>query len=82
MTRVETLVLFLILEEMFQFFTIKNNVCSRFVVCGLYYVEVVFLYSHCLLFYFFNDKWVLNLSVLTDAFHTSIAITMCFVFSI
>ena len=41
MTRVKTLVLFLILEEMFQFFTIENNVCSRFVVCGLYYVEVV-----------------------------------------
>ena len=37
--RVDILVLFLILEEI-QFFTIENNVCSEFVIYGLYYVEV------------------------------------------
>ena len=35
----DILVLFLILEEI-QFFTIENNVCSEFVIYGLYYVEV------------------------------------------
>ena len=46
MTRVKTLVLFLILEEMFQFFTIENNVCCRLITHGLYYVEVGSFYAH------------------------------------
>ena len=36
----DTLVLFLILGECFQFFSIENNVCHRLIIYGLYYVEV------------------------------------------
>ena len=29
----------------FQFFTIENNVCCRFIIYGLYYIEVGFIYA-------------------------------------
>ena len=45
--------------ECFQFFTIENNVCYRFIIYGLYYVEVGSFYAHFLKS--FNHKWVLNL---------------------
>ena len=56
--KVDTLVLFLILGEMLSFFTIKNNVCCRLILYGLYYVEVGSFYAHFLKS--FNHKWVLN----------------------
>ena len=40
--------LFLISGECFQFFTIKNNVCCRLIIHGLYYVEVDFFSAHFL----------------------------------
>ena len=52
----DNLVLFLILGECFQFFTIKN-VCYRLIIYGLYYVEVDSFYAH--FFKRFNHKWVL-----------------------
>ena len=54
----DTLVLFLILGECFQFFTIENNVCCRLIIYGLYYVEIGSFYAHFLKS--FNHKWVLN----------------------
>ena len=42
----------------FQFFTIENNLCCKFIIYGLYYVEVGSFYSHFLKS--FNHKWVLN----------------------
>ena len=54
----DTLVLFLILRECFQFFTIENNVCCRLIIYGLYYVEVSSFYAHILKAV--NHKWVLN----------------------
>ena len=53
MTRVGTLVLFLILEEILQFFTVENNVCSGFVIYGLYYVKVCSFYAYFLESFFF-----------------------------
>ena len=47
MVRVDTFVLFLILEEI-QFFTIENNVYCGFARYGLYYVELCPLYAHLL----------------------------------
>ena len=44
--KVDTLVLFLILGEYFQFFTIENNVCCRLIIYGLCYVEVDSFYAH------------------------------------
>ena len=41
MVKMDTLVLFLILGESFQFFTIKNNVCCRLIIYGLYYVDYI-----------------------------------------
>ena len=58
MVKVDTLVLFLILGECFQFFTIENNGCCRYIIYGLYYVEVGSFYVHLLKN--FNHKWVLN----------------------
>ena len=40
MVKVGTLVLFLTLEESFQFFTIEDNVCCGLVIYSFYYVEV------------------------------------------
>ena len=54
----DTLVLFLILGECFQFLTIENNVCSRLIIYGLYYVEVGSFYAHFLKS--FNHKRMLN----------------------
>ena len=56
--RVGTLVLFLILKELFQFFAIEDNVCCGFVIYGFYYVEVCSYYP-CFLERFYH-KWVLN----------------------
>ena len=56
--KVDTLVLFLILGGMFEFFTIENNVSYRLATCGLYYVELGFSYTHFLKC--FNHKWGLN----------------------
>ena len=59
--RVGNLVLFLILVEMvFQFFTIENDVGCGLIICGLYYVEVCCLYTHFLESFFFYHKWMLN----------------------
>ena len=38
--KVDTFLLFLILGEYFQFFTIENNVCCRLIIYSLYYVEI------------------------------------------
>ena len=51
--RVSILVLFLILEEMFSFFTIEDNVCCQFVIYGLCYVEVCSFYASFLESFFF-----------------------------
>ena len=56
--RVGTLVLFLTLGEMLQFFTIEDNVCCGFVIYSFYYVEVCSFYS-CFLESFYH-KWMLN----------------------
>ena len=42
----------------FQLFTFEFDVSCRFVICGLYYVEVCSLYAHVLKF--IHDKQVLN----------------------
>ena len=55
---VDTLVLFLILGGMLSVFTIRNNVCCRFIIYGLYYVEVGSFSVHFLKS--FNHKFVLN----------------------
>ena len=57
-TRVDTPVLFLILEEMLSVITVENDVCCGFVIYGLYYVEVCSLYAHFL--ERFYHKSVLN----------------------
>ena len=54
----DTLVLFLILGIPPKFLTIENNVRRRFIIYGLYYVEVDSFYAHFLKS--FNHKWVLN----------------------
>ena len=41
-----------------QFCTIENNVCSRLITYGLYYVEVGSFYA--LFLKSFNHKWVVN----------------------
>ena len=60
--RVSILVLFLILEEMFSFFTIEDNVCCQFFMYGLCYVEVCSFYAFFLESFFFYHKWVCILS--------------------
>ena len=47
-----------ILGGMLSFFAIENNVCCRFIICGLYYVEVVFFYAHFLKS--FHHKWEID----------------------
>ena len=42
-----TLLLFLILENVLQFFTVEN-VCCGFVIYGLYYIEVASFYAYFL----------------------------------
>ena len=51
--RVGNLVLFLSLGEIFQFFTIEDNVCCGFVIYSFYYVEVCSFYSCFLEGFFF-----------------------------
>ena len=51
-------VLFLILAGMLSVFTIENDVCCRFIIYGLYYVEAGSFYAHFLKS--FQHKWVLN----------------------
>ena len=60
MVRVDILVLFLILEEMLSAFHIEYGVTCRFVVYGLYYVEVCSIFAQVLDILFFNYKLVLN----------------------
>ena len=59
--KVGTLVLFLTLGEMLQFFTIEDNVCCGFVIYCFCYVELCSFYS-CFLegFFCFYHKWMLN----------------------
>ena len=57
--RVNIFVSFLILEEYFQVFTIKNGVCCGPVVYGHYYIEVDALYAHFLKSFFYHTG-VLN----------------------
>ena len=62
------------LRRYFQFFTVENNVCCRFVTYGLYYDELgsffaYFLEGFCFCFVFFYHKWVSDLS---SAFSASI----------
>ena len=52
------LALFLILEEMFQLFTLEYDVSCGLVVYGTHYVEVCSLYAHFL--ESFYHKWLLN----------------------
>ena len=56
--KVGTHVLFLILGGMLSVFHQENNVCCRFIIYGLYCVEVGSFYVHFLKS--FNLKWVLN----------------------
>ena len=49
----DILVLFLILEEIFSFFIIENDILCGFVIYCLYYVEVYSLYAHFLERFFF-----------------------------
>ena len=56
--RVDILIFFLILEEMFQLFTNENDVIHDFVIYGLYYTELGSLYA-CFLKRFYH-KWVVN----------------------
>ena len=56
--RVDILVFLLILEEMLSAFTIEYDVSCKFVIYGLYYVEVYSLYVHFL--EGFYHKCVLN----------------------
>ena len=44
--------------ECFPFFTIENNVCCKFIIYGLYYVEGGSFYAQFLKR--FNHKWGLN----------------------
>ena len=69
----DTFLLFLILGEYFQFFTIENNVCCRLIIYSLYYVEIGCFYAHFLKR--FNHKWVLNF---VKAFSASIEIIIWF----
>ena len=46
MVRMGILVLFLILEEKISVFHIEYDVSFKFVIYGLYYVEVYFLYIY------------------------------------
>ena len=66
----DTLVLFLILGECFQFFTIENNVCCRLIIYGLYYVEVGFFYAYFWRVFIINVCW--KLSDLSKSFSASI----------
>ena len=56
--KVDILVFILILKTIIQVFLVKYYVSCGFVICGLYHVEVCFLYSH------FAEscyrKWVLD----------------------
>ena len=63
--KVDILVLFLILVECFQFFTIKNDVSCGFFIHIFYYVEVGSIYLHSLQRFFFfirNRCWILSKS--------------------
>ena len=61
--RVDIFDLFLILEKMLQFFTIKNDVYCGFVVYGSYYVEVGSLYAHLLKSSLKNHKLTFSASI-------------------
>ena len=56
--RVGILVLFLILEEKFQLFSIEYDVSCWFVTCGLYYVELCSLCTHLVEIFFFNSSFL------------------------
>ena len=56
--RVGTLVFSWSQRECFQFFTFENNVCSGFLIYGLYYVEVGSFFAHVLKGIY--HKWVLK----------------------
>ena len=62
-------------QELFQLFTIENDVSSGFVMYGFYYVEVVSIYA--LFLEGFYQKWVLDLS---KAFPASIEKITWFLF--
>ena len=61
--------------NVFQFFTIENNVCCRLIIYGLYCVEVGFCCARFLKS--FNHKWVLNF---VKGFSASVEIIMAFIF--
>ena len=65
--RVDILVFFLILEEMFSAFTIEHDVSCKFVTYGLYYIEVCSLYAYFLEGFIINVLWILS-----KAFYVSI----------
>ena len=56
--RMGILVLFQVLEKIFQLFTIEYNVICGFVIYGLYYVEVYSLYAHVP--ESFYSKWMVS----------------------
>ena len=59
--RMDTLVLFLILGEYFQFLATENNVYWGLIIYGLYYVEVGSFYAHFLkCFLIINGGWILS----------------------
>ena len=58
--RVDILVFFLILEEMFSPFTIEHDVSCKFVTYGLYYIEVCSLYAYFLEGFIINVFWILS----------------------
>ena len=56
--RVGILVLFLISEEKLSVFAVKYNVGCGFVIYGLYYVELLALYTHFV--ESFYHEWMFN----------------------
>ena len=71
--KVDTVVLFLILAEIFQFFTFENNVWCGLIIYDLYYVELGSFYTHFLKRFNHKRCWILS-----RAFSSSIEIIIWF----
>ena len=76
-TREGILVLFLILEKMLLAFHCWYGVSYQFVICGLYFVELCFLYVHFLESFIVNGCWILS-----EDFSPSVDIIIWFLFFI
>ena len=69
------LLLFLILEKMLLAFHSWYDVSYQFVICGLYFVELCFLYVHFLENFIINGCWILS-----EAFSASVDLIISFLF--